>query len=138
MPHCNLIAGRAGATRPLVCPWSRGALDAGGLRVAGPLNMATAARLKRNGARASVQTHLVMVELRELSFVDCSGVHAIVDVGDRAREAGRPAALVAGSLSVDRVLALTWDSQAVELAGRELVESSVPAMPRRARGDRPA
>ena len=116
----------------------RGPLDAGGLGVAGPLRMAAAPRLKRNGARASVQRHLVVVDLRELSFVDGSGVRAIVDVGDRAREAGPPAALVAGSLSVDRVFALTWDSEAAAIAGRELVESSVLAMARRARGDRPA
>ena len=138
MAHCNLIAGCAGATRPLDCPSSRGALDAGGLRVAGPLKMATAPQLKRNGARASVQTHLVAVELRELSFVDCSGVHVIVDVGARAREPGPPAALVHRSLNVNRVLALTRDSEAAEIADLELVEPSVPAMPRRARGDPPA
>ena len=102
MPHLNLIAGYAGAPRPLVWPWSRRALDAGGLRM------------------------------------DCCGVRAIVDVGDRAREPSPPAALVHGSLNVDRVLALTWHSEAAEIAGRELVESSVPAMARRARGDPPA
>ena len=138
MPHCNLITGCAGATRPSVCPWSRGALDAGGLHLAAPLNTATAPQLKRNGARASVQTHLVVVELRELSFVDCSGVRAIVDVGDRAREPGPPAALVHGSLNVDRVLALTRDSEAAEIVDLELVEPSVPAMARRAGGDPPA
>ena len=138
MPHCNLVAGCAGATRPLVCPWPRAALDAGGWGVAGPLFMATAPRLKRNGARASAQRHPMVVDLRELSFVDCSGVRAIVDVGDRAREAGPPAALVDGSLSVDRVLALTRDSEAAAIAGRELVGSSVLAMARRARGDPPA
>ena len=77
----------------------------------------------------------MVVDLRELSFVDCPDVHAIVDVGDGAREAGPPAALVHGSLNVDRVLAPTWDSEAVEITGLELVEPSVPAMPRRARGD---
>ena len=99
MPHCNLIAGYAGAPRPLVCLWSRRALDAGGLRM------------------------------------DCCGVHVIVDVGARAREPGPPAALVHRSLNVNRVLAPTWNSEAVEITGLELVEPSVPAMPRRARGD---
>ena len=49
-------------------------------------------RLERTLSRS--QARLVVLDLRELTFIDSSGVHAIVSAGIRARKGGRRLVLV--------------------------------------------
>ncbi len=77
------------------------------MHVAGDLDIATTAQLERTLREAAQQTRLVLLDLRELAFMDCAGVHAIVDAGIRARQLGHRLVLLRGAPSVDRLFALT-------------------------------
>jgi anti-anti-sigma factor len=56
-----------------------------------------------------------VLDLRELSFVDRSGVHAVVSAGMRARRAGRRLVLLRGRPLVDRMFTLTGNADQLEI-----------------------
>jgi len=127
VPHepagSNSIAGRADALRQsdFDCSWSCGGLDAGWVHVAGALDIASAPELERTLLRPELQTHLVVLDLRHLGFMDSSGVHVIVDASIRARNADHRLVLVHGSPDINRVFALTGTSDDVEFGDIALV-----------------
>lgn len=114
------IAGRVDALSPVrppgfVCSWTKNGLDAARVHVTGEMDIATAPRLERTLGEAQAQARLVVLDLRELAFMDCSGVHVIVTANIRARQAGRRLILVRGPTQVDRVLSLTGTSGELEI-----------------------
>jgi anti-sigma B factor antagonist len=110
------------------CACTDPALDAAWVRVAGALDIATAPRLVRT-LRES-QTRLVVLDLRDLAFMDCSGVHAIVDASSSARDAGRRLLLLRGPAHIDRIFALTGHSHDVETSDLGPLESPAGALQR--------
>ena len=70
-----------------------------------------------------------MLDLRELEFVDSSGVHAIVNASSRARQAGRRLVLLRGPSNVDRMFTLTGSSDQLEIGDLDPVEPSVLVLP---------
>ncbi|MDP9228938.1 MAG: STAS domain-containing protein, partial [Actinomycetota bacterium] len=74
------------ASPPFVCSWTTGGLDAGWVHLAGALDIETVPQLERALREPQLQRHLVVLDMGELSFMDCSGVHAIVDASVRARK----------------------------------------------------
>ena len=122
----NSIAGRAGALRSFVCSWSTGGLDAGWVNVAGAIDIATAPQLERALREPRLQSHLVVLDLRDVVFMDSSGVHTIVDASIRAREAGHRLVLLHGSPEVNRLFALTGCSHHVEFGDLCVVEPAAP------------
>ena len=80
-----------------------------------------------------------MLDLRELTVIDRSGVHAVVDASIRARRAGRRVVLMHVAPQIERMLAHAGSSQVVEIADLHLVDSPVrrPSLPP-AGGDRAA
>ena len=89
--------------------------DAAWVRVEGELDIATAPRLERTLRRAERRARLVVLDLRELTFIDCSGVYRIADAAIRARRACRRLILVRGPSQVDRLLVLTGVSDFIEI-----------------------
>jgi len=73
---------------------------------------------------------LVVLDLRELAFIDSCGMHAIIRAGIRAREAGRRLVLVRVPANVDRMLALTESSDQVEIGDVDPVAPPVHALQR--------
>jgi anti-anti-sigma factor len=117
------IVGRGGALPPpFDCSWTSGGLDAGWVHLAGALDIATAPRLERTLREPLLQTHLVVLDMRELAFLDCSGVHAIVDASLRARKAGHRLVLLHGSPNVNRMFTLTGTVDDVEIGDLHLVD----------------
>jgi anti-sigma B factor antagonist len=100
---------------PFVCSWTNGGLDAGWVHVGGELDIATAPQLERTLREPQLQSHLVVLELSELEFIDSAGVHAIVNASIRARKAGHRLVLVHGSPNVNRMFALFGISDEVEI-----------------------
>ena len=86
------------------------------MHVAGELDIATTPQLERTLHEAQLQTRLIALDLRAVRFIDCSGVHVIVDASVRARELGCRLVLLRGPRNVDRVFALTGHTDAVEIA----------------------
>jgi anti-sigma B factor antagonist len=97
---------RDAAPPQLECSWRAG-FGAVWVHVSGELNLATSSQLQHALGRARLSARLVVLDLRELAFIDGSGVHEILDAARRAREEGRRLMLVRGPPQVDRVLTLT-------------------------------
>lgn len=120
---------RADARRPAFhCSWTNGGLDAAWVKVEGELDIATTPQLERALREPELQVGLVVLDLREVAFMDTSGVHAIVDASTRARQVGHRLFLLRGSPGVDRVFTLTGTSDDVLNSDIHGVEPSVPAL----------
>jgi anti-anti-sigma factor len=71
----------------------------------GELDLAGAGALERE--LAEVDADALVVDLRELEFMDSSGLRAIATSAQRAQDAGRRFALVPGAAHVMRVFDIT-------------------------------
>lgn len=100
---------------PLVCSWTDGGLDAAWVHLAGQLDIATTPQLRQTLLAPQLQARMVVLDLRELDFIDCAGVHAIVDASIRARHAGRRLVLLRGPPSVDHTFTLVGISDDLEI-----------------------
>lgn len=98
------------------CSWTDGGVGAAWVHVVGELDSASAPQLERALRGSQARAPLVVLDLRELAFMDSSGVHVIVDASIRAREADRRLVVLRGPPNVDRVFALTGTSEVVEIA----------------------
>jgi anti-sigma B factor antagonist len=124
------VAGRAAATRPFVCSRTEGGLDAAWVHVAGDLDIATTPQLVRALRESQSRARLVVLDLRELAFMDSSGVHAIVDASSRARQHGRRLLLLRGPAHIDRIFSLTGYSDEVETGDLGPVEPPAGSLQR--------
>ena len=101
--------------QPFACSWTSGAPDSANVHVIGELDIATTPQLRRTLREPQLQAQLVVLDLREVAFIDASGVHAIVSASRRARKIGHRLVLLRGGLDVDRVFTLTGSSGDVEI-----------------------
>jgi anti-anti-sigma factor len=74
--------------------------------VDGELDMATAGRLVGAVAELPGGHEPVVLDLSNVSFLDSSGVRALLEVSDRATDGGRPIGLLRPSVAVTRLLDL--------------------------------
>lgn len=98
---------------PFVCTWKQGGSGAAWVHAAGELDLATAPQLAQT-LREALCARLVVLDLRELTFMDSSGVHVILDAARVARQASGRLILVRGPAHIDRLLALTGVCDEVE------------------------
>jgi anti-anti-sigma factor len=113
---------------PFACSCTNGGLDAARVYVGGELDIATTPQLERT--LAASQARLVVLDLRELAFIDCCGIHAIIRAGIRARQAGRRLVLVRVPANVDRMLTLTGSADQVEIGDVDPIAPPVHAVQR--------
>jgi anti-sigma B factor antagonist len=113
---------------PFACSCTNGGLDAARVHVGGDLDIATTPQLERT--LSQLQSRRVLLDLRDLAFVDSCGIHAIIDAGIRARKAGRRLVLVRVPANVDRMLALTGSSDQVEIGDVDPVAPPVHELQR--------
>jgi anti-sigma B factor antagonist len=85
------------------------------LTVSGELNIVTAPQLEHALGCARADAALVTLDLRDLEFMDSSGVHLIVAASGRARRAGGRLVVVRGPVQVERVFALVGVDRQLEL-----------------------
>jgi anti-anti-sigma factor len=98
-----------------VCAWRAGRYDSIWVDLAGELDLAASAELARTLQEAQARSTLVVLDLRELTFMDTAGAHVIVDAGISARKAARGLIVARGPTQVDMVFTLTGTSEQVEL-----------------------
>jgi anti-anti-sigma factor len=110
------------------CSWTDDGLDTAWVRLTGELDVATAPRLEQLLREPRLQARVIVLDLRDLAFVDSSGVHAIVDASIRSRQAGHRMLLLRGRPGVDRVFTLTATAQDVGNSDIHAVEPSVHAL----------
>jgi anti-sigma B factor antagonist len=114
------------ASSAFVCFCTDDGLDAAWVHVAGELDVATAPQLERTLREAQQTARLVLLDLRELTFMDSAGVHAIVNASIDARQRGRRLVVLRGSPNVDRLFTLTGRSDAVEIGDLDLPPAEPP------------
>jgi anti-sigma B factor antagonist len=95
------------------------------VRVTGELDIATAPLLEQTLRRADLRARLIVLDLRELTFMDLSGVHVIVQASIRAWRGDRRLLVVRGPSQVDRVFALAGVTDVVEIGDLDPCEPSV-------------
>jgi anti-anti-sigma factor len=110
------------------CSWTDDGLDGAWVRLTGELDAATAPRLERLLREPRLQARVIVLDLRDLAFVDSSGVHAIVDASIRSRQAGQRMLLLRGRAGADRVFTLTGTARDVGNGDIHAVEPSVHAL----------
>jgi anti-anti-sigma factor len=94
------------------------------LAVSGELDLRTSPELEERLARVwATGTELVILDLRQIEFMDSTGLRVLLSAHQRAQETGRRFALVRGADQVERVLTLTGvrDLLAVVDAPEELL-----------------
>jgi anti-sigma B factor antagonist len=131
MPHPDQNLARADTLPPaFACTTTHGGLDAAWVNVVGELDLATAPELARTLHESQQLAHLTVLDLRELAFMDCSGVHTIVNASLRARKAGRRLVLVRGRPDIYRIFTLTSSTGDVDIGDPDPVQPPVPALQR--------
>jgi anti-sigma B factor antagonist len=87
------------------------------ITVSGELDLASSPALEEELERvAQSDAEVVVVDLRELEFMDSTGLSVLVRAHQRAAEQGRRLGLVNGSQQVQRLLRLTGVSERLTLA----------------------
>lgn len=133
------LAGRVNALAPrFECTWSEGGLNAAWIHLTGELDVDTTPQLEQTLSDPDSQAGLMVVDMREVAFMDSSGVHAIVNASARARQRGRRLVVLRGPPDVDRVFSLTGNSADVENGDVDPVEPSVQALLRLGAEDGPS
>ena len=74
-----------------------------------------------------------MLDLRELAFMDCAGVHTIVNASLRARKDGRRLVLVRGRPDIYRMFTLTGSTADVDIGDPRPGAAARPSAPALAR-----
>ena len=89
MPNSDSLVARAPVPPPtFVCSHTNPGRDAAWVHVAGELDSATTPQLAQTLRDAEPHARLIALDLRDVTFMGCSGVHVIVDASRRARDVG--------------------------------------------------
>ena len=117
----------------LVRSWKDCGSDVAWVQVVGELDIVTAPALEQALRDAELRAPLVVLDLRELTFTDSSGVHVITNASARADRAGRRLVLVRGPAQVDRMLTLITSDvpEIVDLDPGEPVAHALSQLARR-------
>lgn len=130
MPQASVVTSSAAASLraappQCVCSWEAGGSEAAWVHVSGELDHASAPKLSQTVHDARLHARLVVLDLREVTFMESSAVHVILDAAGDARETGGRLILVRGPTHVDSVLTLTGACEEVEIF--DLAPSEPPA-----------
>ena len=131
MPHTDQILARADAPPPaFACTATHGGLDAAWVHVVGELDLVTTPELALTLHESQQLAHLTVLDLREVTFMDCAGVHTIVNASLRARKDGRRLVLVRGRPAIYRIFTLTRSTGDVDIGDPDPVQPPVQARQR--------
>ena len=137
------LAPAVASGRPPVFACSRTDRDreASWVHLRGELDIATAPLLNETlyaSRPDELRARVVVLDMRDLEFVDASGVHAITEADIRARGAGGRLVLVRGPPAVDRVFTLTRSYEHLKVVDLEPAEPAVVALLHLAQAERAA
>ncbi len=102
-----------------VCTWDAGE-NASWVHLAGELDLAGTPRLESTLDEAQRSASLVVLDPRGLTFIDCAGIHTILESAARARHRGGWLMLMVASPIVERMLGLTGRHDLVTVFDVEL------------------
>jgi anti-sigma B factor antagonist len=113
------------APTPFGCTWKQGGSGVAWVQVVGELDLLTAPQLGQTLRETQLYAHMVVLDLRDLAFMDCSGVHVLLAAAADARRVGGRLTLVRGHAHIDRLLAIARVYEEVEIF--DLGPSEAPA-----------
>jgi anti-anti-sigma factor len=99
------------------------------MRLEGELDVASAPELTHELCQAQSGALLVVLDLRDLAFMDSAGVHVVVDATATARRHGRRLVLVRAPALVHAVFERTQTTGDVEVVHLEAGEPAVQVLP---------
>jgi anti-sigma B factor antagonist len=86
------------------------------MALVGELDIASAPRFEEGLARVEGDTPGTLVlDLRQVEFIDSTGLRAVIAADERARKAGRRLVVVRGPAAVERVFSVTQLDQRLEI-----------------------
>lgn len=117
-----------GPALPFSCGWTHVGTGFACVHLTGELHRDTSPQLVQTLGDAQLHASVVVVDLRELNFVDRTGMRAIADAHERARLQGDQLAVVRAAAHVDRLFALTGICDAVEVVDLSPSEPPIQAL----------
>ena len=118
---------------PFASTWRRDGVEAASVRVSGEVDMATSPQLEETLGEALEHARLVVLNVREVSFMDSSGLRVLLNASRFAREAGVRLVVVGVSAQIDALLETTKTRAHVEViplpAGGEQLHDDTGAAP---------
>jgi len=120
MSHASLHPSPTATSRQPVqaqfaCSCKEDGSGAAWVRLAGELDLLTSPQLKCTLLDAQLCAHMVVVDIRGLTFMDCSGVHVLVEAAEKARRAGARLILTRGPAQIDRLFAIAHIDEEIEI-----------------------
>jgi anti-sigma B factor antagonist len=86
------------------------------LRLSGELDLLSSPALERELQHANASDcGVILLDLRELEFMDSTGLHVLVKAHQRAQEAGRSLVMTKGGDQVQRLLDLTGVAELIRI-----------------------
>jgi anti-sigma B factor antagonist len=131
----STTTGRYAAPTSFACIWRKDGSGVAWVHVAGELDLLTAPQLKQALREAQLYAHTVVLDLRALAFMDCSGVHVVLDAAADAQSVGSRLILARGPAHIDRLLAITRVCEEVEILDLDSSEAPAPALLRLSQTD---
>lgn len=113
---------------PFRCTCSPGRLGAAWFHLAGDLDLAGAPTLAEQLREAQSSSYMVVVDLRELDFIDCAGLAVLVAADAQARRTKRSLVLVRGGGQVGRMLDLTGMHEELEVVDLRALQTVRPGL----------
>jgi anti-sigma B factor antagonist len=98
-----------------ICTWRYGRFGSLWVDLAGELDLSGCPGLERTLEEAHMLSNLVVLDMRELTFMDSAAAHVIVNASIDARRAGMGLIVARGPSQVDDVFTLTGTAEHVEL-----------------------
>lgn len=106
------------------CTW-RSASTADWAVLSGELDTANAATLEHMLLDAEAHARLIVLDLRDLDFIDCAGARVILESSERMRSARRAMVVVRGTRAVDKLFTLTGIADRLKMLDLEPAEPAV-------------
>lgn len=86
------------------------------IALTGELDIASATEFEEGLTQVETDTPGILVlDLRQLAFIDSTGLRVVIAADERARSAGRRLVIVRGTAAVDRVLSVTQLDQRLDI-----------------------
>ena len=133
MPQASVVTSSPAASLRAVpprfaCTWKEGGAGAAWVHVTGELDLATSTELRQTLHDAQLAASMVVLDLREVTFIESAGVHAILDAAGSVRRGAGRLILVRGPSHVDHALMLTGASSQVLILDLDPSEAPVGAL----------
>ena len=119
------VSEHAFASPPFLCSTRTGGAQATWIHVAGELDLLTAPQLERALYDAQHNNRVVVVDMREISFIDSAGIHVLLAAHKDAKR-GKQQLRIVSNRVVERLLTISGASGKIPTV--DLGQTSIAAM----------